>query len=42
MAGDDKLFHYRRWGEPYFTLNAIKEKTKLRIIGIADQRFVTS
>ncbi|HEU5221762.1 MAG TPA: hypothetical protein VFU58_06845 [Candidatus Nitrosotalea sp.] len=40
MTGDDKLFHYRKWGEPYFTLNAIKGKTKLRIIGIADQRFV--
>ena len=39
MTGDDKLFHYRKWGEPYFTLNAIKGKTKLRIIGIADQRF---
>ena len=42
MTGDDKIFHYRKWGEPYFTLNAIKEQTKLRIIGIADQRFVTN
>ncbi len=41
MTGDDKLFHYRKWGEPYFTLNTIKGQTKLRIIGIADQRFVT-
>lgn len=39
MIGDDKLFHYRKWGEPYFTLNAIKEQTKLKVIGIADQRF---
>ncbi|MDE1843979.1 MAG: hypothetical protein KGI10_01465 [Thaumarchaeota archaeon] len=39
MTGDDKLFHYRKWGEPYFTLNAIKGQTKLKIIGIADQRF---
>ena len=42
MTGDDKLFHYRKWGEPYFTLHAIKEKTKLRIIGIADQRFAVN
>ncbi|MGI0065554.1 MAG: hypothetical protein ACREAT_02215, partial [Nitrosotalea sp.] len=40
MTGDEKLVYYRRWGEPYFTINAIKGQTKLRIIGIADQRFI--
>ena len=39
MTGDDRLFHYRKWGEPYFTLNAINGQTKLKVIGIADQRF---
>ncbi len=40
MIGDEKLIHYRRWGDPYFTINSIKGQTKLRIIGIADQRFI--
>ncbi|MDH2908006.1 MAG: hypothetical protein PXX83_07940 [Candidatus Nitrosotalea sp.] len=40
MTGDEKLVHYRRWGDPYFTINSIKGQTKLRIIGIADQRFI--
>lgn len=39
MTGDEKLFHYRRWGEPYFVINSINEQTKLKVIGIADQRF---
>ena len=39
MTGDEKLFHYRRWGEPYYTINAIRGQTKLKVIGIADQRF---
>ncbi len=40
MTGDEKLVHYRRWGEPYFTINSIKGPVKLRVIGIADQRFI--
>lgn len=39
MTGDKKLIYYRRWGEPYFTIHPVKGNTKLRIIGIADQRF---
>lgn len=39
MTGDKKLITYRRWGEPYFTIHPVSGKTKLRIIGIADQRF---
>ncbi len=42
MTGDDRLLHYRKWGEPYFTLNSIKGQTKLKIIGIADQRFIVN
>jgi hypothetical protein len=40
MTGDDKLLHYRRWGEPYFTIHPLEGQSKLRIIGIADQRFM--
>jgi hypothetical protein len=40
MTGDEKLFHYRRWGEPYFAINAVKGQTKLKVMGIADQRFL--
>ncbi len=40
MAGDEKLMHYRKWGEPYFTIHSIEGKTKLRVVGIADQRFM--
>lgn len=40
MTGDEKLFHYRKWGEPYFAINPINGQTKLKIIGIADQRFL--
>lgn len=40
MTGDEKLTHYRKWGEPYFTIHPVEGKTKLRIIGIADQRFM--
>ncbi|HEX5359131.1 MAG TPA: hypothetical protein VFW99_04365, partial [Candidatus Nitrosotalea sp.] len=25
MTGDEKLFYFRRWGEPYNTINSIKE-----------------
>ncbi|HZS73265.1 MAG TPA: hypothetical protein VFA69_02065 [Candidatus Nitrosotalea sp.] len=39
MTGDEKLFHYRRWGEPYFAITPINGQTKLKVIGIADQRF---
>jgi len=40
MTGDEKLIHYRRWGEPYFTIHPVGDKTELRIVGIADQRFM--
>lgn len=40
MEGDEKLVHYRKWGEPYFTIHAVEGKTKLRVVGIADQRFI--
>ena len=40
MTGDEKLMHYRRWGEPYFTIHPAQGQTKLKIIGIADQRFI--
>jgi hypothetical protein len=40
MMDDEKLVHYRRWGEPYFAINSIKGQAKLRIIGIANQRFI--
>jgi hypothetical protein len=39
MTGDEKLIFYRRWGEPYFTIHPVREDIKLRIVGIADQRF---
>ncbi|HXU94875.1 MAG TPA: hypothetical protein VFP45_00405 [Candidatus Nitrosotalea sp.] len=41
MTGDEKLFHFRKWGEPYFTIHPVKGQTKLKITGIADQRFMT-
>lgn len=40
MTGDEELFHYRRWGEPYHIINPIRGQTKLKVIGIADQRFL--
>ncbi len=40
MTGDEKLFHYRKWGEPYYIINSVKGQTKLKVIGIADQRFL--
>ncbi|MFI5416392.1 MAG: hypothetical protein ACHQXJ_03480 [Nitrososphaerales archaeon] len=40
MTGDEKLTHYRKWGEPYFTIHPVDGNTKLRIVGIADQRFM--
>jgi hypothetical protein len=40
MTGDEKLFYFRRWGEPYNTINPIKGQVKLKVVGIADQRFL--
>ncbi|WP_101478034.1 hypothetical protein [Candidatus Nitrosotalea bavarica] len=40
MTGDEKLMHYRKWGDPYFIIHPIEGKTKLRVVGIADQRFM--
>lgn len=40
MAGDEKIMHYRKWGEPYFTIHPVEGKAKLRVVGIADQRFI--
>ena len=40
MTGDEKLFHFRKWGEPYFVIHPVKDQTKLKITGIADQRFL--
>ena len=40
MTGDEKLFHFRKWGEPYFIIHPVKDQTKLKITGIADQRFM--
>ena len=40
MTGDEKLMHYRKWGEPYFTIHPVDGNIKLRIVGIADQRFM--
>ncbi|MDE1769649.1 MAG: hypothetical protein KGI28_03715 [Thaumarchaeota archaeon] len=39
LTGDEKLLHYRKWGEPYFTIHPVKGQTGLKITGIADQRF---
>ncbi|MGI0018780.1 MAG: hypothetical protein ACREA1_08720 [Nitrosotalea sp.] len=41
MTGDEKLFHYRRWGDPYFAISSINGQAKLKVTGIADQRFRT-
>lgn len=40
MTGDEKLFYFRKWGEPYFIIHPVKGVTKLKITGIADQRFM--
>jgi len=40
MTGDEKLIHYRKWGEPYFTIHPVEGQTKLKVVGIADQRFM--
>jgi hypothetical protein len=40
MTGDEKLFYFRKWGEPYFVIHPVKGQTKLKITGIADQRFM--
>jgi len=39
ITGDEKLIHYRKWGEPYFTIHPVEGQARLKIIGIADQRF---
>lgn len=39
MTGDQTLLHYRKWGDPYFRITSIKENIRLKITGIADQRF---
>ena len=41
MTGDEKLFHFRKWGEPYFVIHPVRGQTKLKITGIADQRFMS-
>ena len=41
MTGEERVMHYRKWGEPYFTIHPVNNETKLRITGIADQRFRT-
>jgi len=41
MAGDDRLQYYRKWGEPYSRIRSFDgTATKIKIIGIADQRFI--
>ena len=40
MTGDEKLFYFRKWGEPYFIIHPVTKVTKLKITGIADQRFM--
>ncbi|HSA98633.1 MAG TPA: hypothetical protein VLF17_06105 [Candidatus Nitrosotenuis sp.] len=41
MEGDDKLQHYRKWGDPYFKIRSLgSTAAKIKIIGIADQRFM--
>ncbi|MDE1725516.1 MAG: hypothetical protein KGH76_06440, partial [Thaumarchaeota archaeon] len=42
ITGDQSVLHYRRWGDPYFSIKPTKEDTGLEIIGIADQRFRTN
>jgi hypothetical protein len=39
MTGDEKLIHYRKWGEPYFTIHPLEGQDRLKVVGIADQRF---
>ncbi len=37
---DDKIMYFRKWGEPYFSLRSVYDiPVKLKVIGIADQRF---
>ena len=40
MTGDEKLVHYRKWGEPYFMIHPVEGQSKLKVVGIADQRFM--
>ncbi len=41
MIGDDRLQYYRKWGDPYFKIRTIDGTTaKIKIVGIADQRFI--
>ena len=42
MTGDKKLIHFRKWGDPYFTIHPLEGQAKLKVIGIADQRFRTN
>lgn len=39
LTGDEKLNHYRKWGEPYFAIHPVEGKSKLKVVGIADQKF---
>lgn len=40
---DDSIRYFRKWGEPYFILRSIYDvPVKLKVVGIADQRFRTS
>ena len=37
---DNHMSYFRRWGDPYFVLRSVDDKSvKLKITGIADQRF---
>ncbi len=43
MGLDDKIMYFRKWGEPYFSLRSVYGiPVKLKVIGIADQRFRSS
>ncbi len=43
MGFDNSLKYFRKWGEPYFILRSVNDApVKLKITGIADQRFRTS
>lgn len=43
MGLDNSIKYFRKWGEPYFILRPLHdEPVKLKVTGIADQRFCTS
>lgn len=43
MGFDNNLKYFRKWGEPYFILRSVNDSpVKLKVTGIADQRFRTS